>query len=378
MISHTDAAAAYPRAKRLSNGEILLGYHHSGGLGEYGTFVTLRRSRDNGATWYDTRDVEGPEGDRYWGFSNVDFVETKPGRLLMVTAGRGRAVQGEEEIPSECARSGLRLRFSDDYGVTWGEPTMVASGRGRVWEPSLVMLPSGDLEIYYANEAWASETHKTFPQQIEMIRSSDGGHTWSEPRIISRVQGRRIGMPAAALLKSGQVACVEEAVGDSTSPWVVLTQAGIRGERYLAQRRYGFGSAPFLLANADGSTMLTYHSLYKKAPPPENAEIPWMFQNIWVQKGDSEAREFGDATCPWPNLPRGTGAFFPSLMMRDASTVVVMASFRTDGPDGVVRTVVRWMEGKLRSSGTAVAVQAPKKKRGVSGVLPEAAQVDSN
>ena len=36
VVSHTDKAAAYPRARRLSNGEVLLGYHHSGGAGEYG------------------------------------------------------------------------------------------------------------------------------------------------------------------------------------------------------------------------------------------------------------------------------------------------------------------------------------------------------
>src|SRR5688500_15701265 len=97
VVSHTDKAAAYPRARRLSNGDILLGYHHGGGEGEYGTYVTLRRSRDGGKTWSDTRDIEQPEEPHFWGFSNVDFMELGgPGELVFVTAARGKAEPGKD------------------------------------------------------------------------------------------------------------------------------------------------------------------------------------------------------------------------------------------------------------------------------------------
>src|SRR5262245_20527182 len=154
VVSHTDKAAAYPRGRRLSNGDILLGYHHGGGAGEYGTWVTLRRSRDGGKTWIETRDIEGPEDPAFWGFSNIDFVEVNHrGAMLLVTAGRGKAVPGKDVFLSECERSELRLRSSQDFGVTWSAPVSLARGRGRVWEPSFAQLPGGELEIYYACEA---------------------------------------------------------------------------------------------------------------------------------------------------------------------------------------------------------------------------------
>jgi hypothetical protein len=201
VVSHTDKAAAYPRARRLSNGEILLGYHHSGGAGEYGASVTLRRSRDGGKTWIDTRDIEGPEEPQFWGFSNVDFTELgSGGEMLFVTAARGKAEPGKDVFLSECERSELRLRFSGDYGVTWDKPISLARGRGRVWEPSLVRLPGGELEIYYACEAPDLRKAGRQNQRIEVVRSLDRGRTWTQPVEVSQHPGMRNGMPAAIVL----------------------------------------------------------------------------------------------------------------------------------------------------------------------------------
>ena len=355
-MSHTDKAAAYPRAKRLSNGEILLGYHHGGGLGEYGTWVTLRHSRDEGATWYATADVEGPEGDRFWGFSNLDFIEVDRGTLLLVTAGRGKAIPNEPEFQSECARSELRLRWSKDFGRTWGEPVGIAAGRGRVWEPSIVQLPSGELEIYFANEAPDLKGPRGLDQRIEVTRSVDGGRTWSEPGEISRHPGCRNGMPAAALLPNGRVACAQEMVRDRFSPWITQTANGRPVEEYIAQKRYGFGAAPFLLSTTRG-VLLTFHSGFEKQRAPSTASLTWMFSNVWVQAGSPEAKEFGGGSQPWPQLDENTGAFFPSLLLKDERTLVALASFVTHADDAPARTVVRWREGTL--SPEFVATPAP-------------------
>ncbi|MDQ3624999.1 MAG: glycoside hydrolase, partial [Verrucomicrobiota bacterium] len=195
VVSHTDKSAAYPRAKRLSNGEILLGYHHGGGLGEWGTWVTLRLSRDGGASWYATRDLERPEGEAFYGFSNVDFVELGGGRVLLVTAGRGKPVPGQPVFLSECERSELRLRFSTDHGATWGDPIGLVRGRGRIWEPAIVRLPAGELEIYYAIEAPDLRRDGGLDQRIELVRSDDDGKTWSAPAQVSHHAGCRNGMP---------------------------------------------------------------------------------------------------------------------------------------------------------------------------------------
>ncbi|MGI8604278.1 MAG: sialidase family protein [Verrucomicrobiales bacterium] len=372
VVSHTDKAAAYPRAKRVSNGDVLLAYHHGGGLGEYGTWVTMRRSRDGGATWYATADLEGPEDGRFWGFSNVDFVELGAGRMLLVTAARGRAESGRPEFLAECQRSGLRVRFSDDFGDSWGEPALIARGRGRLWEPCLVRLPDGELQIYFANEAPDLSKEGRRDQRIELIRSNDDGATWSEPVEVSQHPKCRNGMPSAVVLPGGRVACAQEMVGAPLSPWITQIDRNgdlaasqfeaaneesrvgkpsprpIRVDEYVAQRTLGFGAAPFLLKAPDGSTLMSLHCGFQKPDAPADATLPWMFSNVWVQRGTPMARNFGASSNPWPNLNAHTGAFFASLFLKDKDTLVALASFITLDADSRSRTNVRWIEGRLK------------------------------
>ena len=348
VVSHTDEAAAYPRGRRLSNGDILLGYHHGAGAGEYGAFVTLRRSRDGGKTWSDTRDIERPEEPRFWGFSNLDFMELGGGEMLFVTAARGKALPGKDVFLSECERSERRLRFSRDYGATWGAPIAVAPGRGRVWEPSLVQLPSGELEIYYACEAPDLRRGGRQDQRVEVVRSLDRGRTWTQPAEVSQHPGARNGMPAAIALASGKVACAQEMVGEKVSPWITFTLHGKPVEETAPQRAYDFGAAPALLRAPDDSVLLAFHSRFQRPPAPPGAPVRWMFTNVWVQRGNAEAKDFGAGSQPWPDLSDRTGMFFPSLFMKDANTVVALVSCITQpGDASSTRTTVRWIEGKV-------------------------------
>jgi hypothetical protein len=348
IVSHTDEAAAYPRARRLSNGDILLGYHHGGGQGEYGTWVTLRRSRDGGKSWLDARDIEKPEEPRFWGFSNVDFIELGGGEMIFVTAARGMAEKGKDTFLSECERSELRLRFSRDLGATWSAPTAVARGRGRVWEPSLVRLPGGELEVYYACEAPDLRRGGRLDQRIEVVRSLDRGRTWTQPAEVSQHPGARNGMPAAIVLANGRVAVAQEMVGEKISPWISFTLRGKRIEETAPQRAYEFGAAPAMLRAPDDTVLLAFHSGFQKPPAPAGAPVPWMFTNVWVQRGNAEAKDFGTASQPWPVLDDRTGLYFPSLFMKDAETVVALAScIKQPGDAKTSRTSIRWIEGKL-------------------------------
>lgn len=348
VVSHTDNAAAYPRAKRLSNGDIMLGYHYGTKMGTFGTYVTLRKSRDGGKSWYMTDDVERPEAD-FWGFSNVDFVELGGGRMILVTAARGKPEPGRPQFLSECERSELRIRFSDNYGATWGPPHGIARGRGRLWEPAFANLPNGDLAIYFANEAPDLSRNGQLQQRIEVTTSSDKGKTWNTPVEVSYHKGMRNGMPAVILLKNGRMACAQEIVGDNSSPWITQTR-GTRNEKeeYVAQNSYGFGGAPFLLKAPDGTTLLSFHSSHSRPPAPEGTPDPWAFASFWILKGDAQAKNFAHATRPWPKMDPRTGSFFGSLMMKDLKTLVAMASFITQANDNTSRIEIRWIEGKLK------------------------------
>ena len=373
-----DTGAAYPRARQLSNGEILLAYHHGDVLGNCGSKVTLRKSRDGGATWYQTQEVDGTKERGFWGFANPDFIELGKGRLMLVSSARGKAdPRSRDGFISECQRSGLRVRFSDDYGTTWGPPRMIAAGRGRVWEPAIVQLPTGELEIFYANES-PDLQEEGATQCIESIRSVDGGLSWSIPTLVSEQRGCRNGMPAALALSNGHVVCGQEVVGLATSPWIADTLHGRTQHYYLAQDQYDFGAAPFLTRAPDGSTLLAFHSQCRQTSDFKQISGSWLFSQIYVQHGDTEADHFGPASCPWPAVDGPTGAFFPSLMVMKGGTLVAMASFITVHPDHSTSTVVRWIKGHLTGATKgeplpAKAVVAPSAiKKGFPAALPDA------
>ena len=343
-----DNGAAYPRAKQLSNGDILLAYHHGETLGNCGARITLRRSRDGGATWCQTREVEGSREKGFWGFSNPDFVELGRGRVLLVSAARGKAEPGSGDgFLSECRSSGLRIRFSEDYGATWGPPRLIAAGRGRVWEPSIVRLPGGELEIFYAVESpfWVE---RGSTQCIESIRSPDGGQTWSAPELVAQQPGCRAGVPSVLALNNGHVVCGQEVVGLDTSPWIVDTLHGQAQHARLAQNRYEFGGGPFLASAPDGSTLLAFHSQCRQTAALKQVPGSWLLSDIFVQRGDANADHFGPASCPWPTEDALAGAFFPSLLVTKDGTLVALASFIRVNPDRTTTSVVRWVQGRMR------------------------------
>ena len=211
--------------------------------------------------------------------------------------------------------------------------------------------PNGELEIYFAREAPDLRRNGHLNQRIEVIRSLDLGRTWTEPAEVSQHPGARNGMPAAIALANGYVACAEEMVGEKLSPWISFTLRGKFIEEAVPQRAHAFGAAPALLRAPDNTVLLAFHSGFQKPPAPEGAPVPWMFTNVWVQRGNAEAKDFGAATQPWPRIDDRTGLFFPSLFLKDADTVVALASCITQPGDATTsRTSIRWIEGKIARS----------------------------
>ena len=157
-------------------------------------------------------------------------------------------------------------------------------------------------------------------------------------------------MPSALALSNGHVVCGQEVVGLPSSPWIVDTTHGRNRSLYLAQNRYAFGAAPFLIRSPDGGTLLAFHSQCEQSLLFKAQPGSWLFSQIFVQRGDAAADHFGPASCPWPPSadPR-SGAFFPSLMVLNNGALVAMASFITVHPDHTITTVVRWVQGRLNT-----------------------------
>ena len=202
----------YPRAKRLSDGAILLSYsnHH------YGWDIYASRSEDDGKTWsdavciahsYDTvyvNDAGKVIPDRYV-YVNPDFIELQDGRLIM--AFQWRMIEGHNDLAHTNEHCGIKICFSEDKGRTWSEPREVF--RARCWEPAFLQLPSGEIQMYIT-DSQDLKYNRSYPRTI-VLRSFDGGETWqgkdccglddNEP--ISRTIDDRFafdGMPSGVLL----------------------------------------------------------------------------------------------------------------------------------------------------------------------------------
>lgn len=91
----------------------------------------------------------------------------------------------ESDLPEDID---IVARRSTDKGHTWSEPVEIAVGTGYkkgFGDPALALAPDGDVVCVFVggNGLWASTPDD--PQLSYLSRSSDGGQTWSEPENIT-------------------------------------------------------------------------------------------------------------------------------------------------------------------------------------------------
>lgn len=92
----------------------------------------------------------------------------------------------------QAVEGGHELRFAALGTDAWSEPRVIA--RGADWFvnwadfPSLLVLPDGQLAAHYLRR---NPTGETYHYDVEIVRSSDGGESWSAP-----LRPHRDGVPA--------------------------------------------------------------------------------------------------------------------------------------------------------------------------------------
>jgi sialidase-1 len=181
VISHLpDVYHGWPTVTRRTNGQLLVVC--SGGRDQhvcpFGR-VDLQRSDDNGLTWTFPRTVlDGPIDDR-----DAGILETSRGSLLITTftslayekhipsdARRARWLAAHNRIP-EAARQaelGQWMIRSTDGGITWSERY-----------PSIVNSPHGPIQLADGRLLYAGKKLWTGDKEIGVCESRDDGKTWT-------------------------------------------------------------------------------------------------------------------------------------------------------------------------------------------------------
>ena len=320
--------AVYGRLARLPDQNILAVY-------ERAARVYTRLSRDEGRTWEDERFVALFA---YGGAANPEVTVLANGWIAVVFNDR----------PNDRVHSyGIRLTVSQDNGESWSEARLIyeagtESGVG-CWEPVLLELPWGELQLYFANE-------KPYPdsteQEISMLRSWDSGETWGDPERVSYRARRRDGMPVPVFLNDGRgiaMAIEDNGLSGAFKPVIVYTpvednwQSGVvTGE---SERRWGalatplnavfYAGAPYLRQFPTGETVLSFQSA-------EGRERPGVldFSRMAVYVGDREARDFVNRSFPF-DVPGDASGLWNSLFIKNATTVTAISGTVVDGVRGL-------------------------------------------
>lgn len=355
----TEENLYYPRIKRLSDGSLLMSFEND----HFGWDIYVRRSEDNGRTWSDasllvrTSPAVSTVGEDEKVYVNPDFIELSDGRVLL--AYQWRYKKGYNDLPNTNENCGIEVMFSDDFGKTFSEPVEVY--RGRCWEPAMLQLPSGEIQMFITSSQELID-NMSAPQTV-IIRSFDGGKTWQgkercgidDNEVIARTVDSRStydGMPSGVWLDdNGGIAVPVEVwhgkwVVDQT-PVIVKTDAETNWRRDLETIRkeggpewplkkqlnkdfYGYG--PYCTKLGTGEVVVLSNGQYKGV------------QGIWTFIGDRKADNFTNATSPFDG-------YWGSIDYIGDNKVIATGTVKYEA-DGRTRGMVRAITGRLNYSKT--------------------------
>ena len=215
----------YPRVHRLNDGRLMLCYSSSAN-----TYV--RFSDDDGYTWSEDAQVvmrhfsvENEKGRAKVHAANPEFAQLsadnphKPGRIIFACNYRpmnpNSKAEGDDRFRSSVFPYTIAIKTSDDNGRTWSamkhvykSQTWKENALSGCWEPFVLELPDGTVQIYFADETPYKKKGSNW-QNISVIESNDGGQTWSKPRVVSQNGPGRDGMPVVMLLNDRIYMAVE-------------------------------------------------------------------------------------------------------------------------------------------------------------------------
>ena len=345
QISPVGLKTEYPRIIRVNADTLLCAYH--GGANDFWVNIYLQKSYDNGVSWTNPTILLDKEnstlGQSYWRFTNPEMIKLKNGWIIMsVTA------NGNPETNNNCH---VMVMVSKDGGETWGDPTIM--GRGRTWEPMIVQLPNGELELYVSSEAQWWGLSGTVNQEILYARSTDNGETWTELKRASYSPDRRDGMPVAIVMKGNKgVLFSIEIVNDNgwgsptfvrralNEEWDATPWDNVNTAKRWDVPMNAYGGAPYTVQLPTGEIIVTAHA---------NGRSVWQTSYPRIVIADSNGKLFSTPTIPITNLPALQGLYYNSLFLKDANTIWLVMTNALYAADGTTRLKgeIKYIEGKI-------------------------------
>lgn len=336
----------YPRMCRVDENKILLTYH--GGTTDHWQNSYLRKSYDNGKTWTDPVTIysigNAFHGCNYWRICNPEMTRLQNGWIILTVVANGN--------PEGNSNSKVLASISKDGGETWGNPIIV--GRGRTWEPQVVQLPNGELELLVSSEAkWWDTERNNMKQEILSTRSTDNGETWTTYKRASFKPGARDGMPVAVVMQGNKgVMFIEESVNGNIAP--SLVHRPLDGEWETSEwdevnddNRWHTGlnrhaGAPYMIQLPTGEFLIMAHT--------NQTGSVWQTNRPQVMMADNTGHNFKYARLPLSGsspLPAGTGAYYNSFFLYDNETVWLLITCAKYEGDKRIESDVMMLEGKI-------------------------------
>ena len=244
-------AAYYPRATTLTDGRLLVTFAHPTPAGKA---IACLFSSDGAKTWTNYRRIS--EHPKPVDLDNAFPLQLADGTVLVAYRRHNRR-NNEFRIEVSSSKDGDR----------WALRSTIATGTVGIWEPFLLALPDGSVQVYYASEEGC------YPdQRIEVRTSVDDGTSWGKPVTVAEKKGSRDGMPGVVRLNDLELLAVFEAQDVPPFRFVIR---GVRshdlGGTWSATRQLIYrpdnpvvapwaAGAPSIIRLPDGRLMVSFQS----------------------------------------------------------------------------------------------------------------------
>lgn len=319
VSSNNARYSGYARLIQLADNSLICVYESGG--------IYCVKSTDMGKTWSD-QILIAPNVDHV-NMAVPDLLQLKDRSLLVCYNPR------PNRRPVDTTKHfAIKTKKSYDGGHTWTDERTLYEADYRFengcWEPSAIQSPNGDIELFFANEGPYRQSDE---QCISMVKSKDGGLSWSAARTTSFRPHSRDGMPSPILLQNGKemVYSIEDNGFRNFKPTIIRSTLKDDWAKPVgandANRNFALANkvpdslylgAPYLRQLKTGETILSYQGTEGRINNMNHSEMK-------VVIGDSEARNFDRKSVPF-KIDADKSGLWNSVCVLNDNTVVALTS----------------------------------------------------